>query len=82
MISSPISSIWDLIIYPKSDSFIDFNSEKCLKIPENSRKIIFNPRVDLISIGVGNLMCNVLSAICLMCYVLIEELENGFDHIF
>jgi len=73
MISSPISSIWDLIIYSKSDSFIDFNSEKCLKIPENSRKIIFNPRLDLISIGMGNLMCCVLSAIGWMCYVPIGE---------
>ena len=72
----------DLIIYSKMDSFTCFNSEKCLEIPENSRKIIFNLRLDWISIGTGNLMCSVLSAICFMCYVPIEELENGFAHNF
>ena len=82
MISSPIASIWDLIIYSKSDSFIDFNSEKCLKIPENSRKIILNPGIDLTSIGMGDLMCNVLSAIGVRYYMLRAESENGFGHNF
>ena len=46
----------ELIIYSKMDSFTRFNSEKCLEIPENSRKIIFNPRLDLTSIGMGDLI--------------------------
>lgn len=33
-----------------------------LKIPENSRKIIFNPRLDLTIGGMGNLMCYVFTA--------------------
>ena len=72
----------DLIIYSKSDSFIDFNPEKCLKILENSQKNIFIPRLDLTLIGMGNLMCNVLSVICLTCYVPIEESRNGFGRNF
>ena len=63
----------DLIIYSKMDSFTYFNSEKCLEIPENSRKIIFNLRLDWISIGMGNLMRNVLSAVCVICYMSIES---------
>ena len=59
----------DLIIYSKMDSFTCFSSEKCLEFPENSRKIIFNLRLDWISIEMGNLMCNVLSAVCVICYM-------------
>ena len=72
----------DLIIYLKSDSFIDFNSGKCLKIPENFRKIILNLKLDLTSSGERNFICNVLSALCVMCYMLIVESENGLDHNF